>query len=53
MNINQFQIQTNGETTPANALKDALKNIMEDLDMCSKKFGVIYINFKSIFNRRS
>ncbi len=38
-----MEIQTNGDVTPANALKEALKNLMEDIDSTSKKFGVFTI----------
>jgi hypothetical protein len=33
------KIQTNGETTPSNALRDAIKNLVDDIELGSKKFG--------------
>ncbi len=36
----EIKVQTNGDITPAHTLKEALKNLIDDLDMTSKKFGV-------------
>ena len=36
----ELKIQTNGEITPAQAFKEALKNLVEDCDMATKRFGV-------------
>ena len=38
----ELKIQTNGEITPAAALKEALKNLVDDCDTASQKFKVNY-----------
>ena len=37
----EVKVQTNGEINPSAALKEALKNLMDDIDTVTKKFGVI------------
>jgi DNA-directed RNA polymerase subunit L len=34
-----IQIQTNGEITPSNALRETIKSLIDDFDLASKKFG--------------
>ena len=35
----EIKIQTNGEITPHQALKEAINNLVDDVDIATKSFG--------------
>ena len=46
----EIKIQTNKETTPYKAFKEALKNLNEDIDECVKQFDEYFQGSRSMYN---
>ena len=45
----EIKIQTNGKITPLNALREALKNLNEDIEDCIKQLDTEFQNHKNKF----
>ena len=46
----EIKIQTNKETTPYKAFKEALNNLNEDIDDCMKQFEEYFQGSRSMYN---
>ena len=44
----EIKIQTNNNTTPINAFREALKNLNDDIDDCIKQFEEEFQNLRSM-----
>ena len=42
----EIKIQTNGEITPIDAFREALRNLIEDIDDCTKQLDEEFQNYK-------
>ena len=42
----EIKIQTNGEVTPLDAFREALRNLIEDIDDCTKQLDEEFQNYK-------